>query len=67
MLYQLRMAKGLRQFELAFLLDEPQSFISKYESGERRLDLVELQSILIKLDTSLMDFIIELENRSSKI
>jgi transcriptional regulator with XRE-family HTH domain len=66
MLYQLRMAKGLKQLELAMLLDEPQSFVSKYESGERRLDLVELHSILIKLDTNLIDFTIELENRLSK-
>ncbi len=66
MLYQLRTAKGLKQLELAILLDEPQSFVSKYESGERRLDLVELHSILIKLDTNLIDFIIELEIRLSK-
>ncbi len=66
MLYQLRTAKGLKQLDLAMLLDEPQSFVSKYESGERRLDLVELHSILIKLGTNLIDFTIELENRLSK-
>lgn len=66
MLYQLRTAKGLKQLDLAMLLDEPQSFVSKYESGERRLDLVELHSILIKLGTNLTDFTIELENRLSK-
>lgn len=34
---------GLIQMDLAARLKKPQSFVSKYESGERRLDLVELQ------------------------
>lgn len=67
MLYQLRTAKGLKQLELGLLLDEPQSFVSKYESGERRLDLVELYLILLKLDTNLIDFTKEMENRFLKI
>lgn len=67
MLYQLRMAKGLKQSELALQLEEPQSFVSKFESGERRLDLVELRIILNHLDTNLTDFSIALEKRLSKI
>ena len=66
MLYQLRMAKGLKQSELALLLEEPQSFVSKYESGERRLDLIELRTILNNLGTNLGDFVNELEHRLSK-
>ncbi len=36
-----RTAAGLTQVELARLLAKPQSFISKYENAERRLDVVE--------------------------
>jgi transcriptional regulator with XRE-family HTH domain len=37
-----RRSAGLRQADLAELLGKPQSFVSKYETGERRLDVVEL-------------------------
>ena len=33
----------LKQAEVARLLGKPQSFVSKVESGERRLDIIELQ------------------------
>lgn len=36
---------GLTQKDAAILLGKPQSFVSKVESGERRLDVVELQAI----------------------
>ena len=36
-----RRAAGLSQTALAARLKQPQSFVSKYESGERRLDVVE--------------------------
>ena len=37
-----RKAAGLKQAELADRLGQPQSFVSKFERGERRLDVVEL-------------------------
>ncbi|HET7086953.1 MAG TPA: helix-turn-helix transcriptional regulator [Rhizomicrobium sp.] len=40
-----RQAAGLTQQELATRLGRPQSFVAKYEGGERRLDIVELLSI----------------------
>jgi transcriptional regulator with XRE-family HTH domain len=40
-----RKAAGLTQHELARRLDKPQSFISKYEGGERRIDVVEFVTI----------------------
>ena len=36
-----RKRQGLTQQAVADLLEKPQSFVSKYESGERRLDVVE--------------------------
>jgi transcriptional regulator with XRE-family HTH domain len=36
---------GLTQTEVAKLLSRPQSFVSKSESGERRVDFVELLHI----------------------
>ena len=40
-----RKRQGLTQQAVADLLDKPQSFVSKYESGERRLDVVEFCQI----------------------
>ena len=37
-----RIAAGLSQTEVAGRLGKPQSFVSKCESGERRVDVVEL-------------------------
>ena len=36
-----RKAAGITQFELAEKLGKPQSFVSKVERGERRLDVIE--------------------------
>jgi DNA-binding transcriptional regulator YiaG len=40
-----RTSAGLTQVEVAKHLGVPQSFISKCESGERRVDVVELQAL----------------------
>jgi transcriptional regulator with XRE-family HTH domain len=42
-LKQARQESGRTQTEVAALLGKPQSFVSKIESGERRVDFVELQ------------------------
>jgi transcriptional regulator with XRE-family HTH domain len=41
-LRELRQEADLTQAQVAAQLDVPQSFVSKYEAGERRLDVVEL-------------------------
>lgn len=48
---------GLRQVELANLLDRPQSFVSKYESGQRRLDLIELKAICNALGINIVTLV----------
>lgn len=48
---------GLRQADVAARLEEPQSFVSKYENGERRLDLIELRQVCEALGTPLVSLI----------
>jgi transcriptional regulator with XRE-family HTH domain len=43
-LKQARIDVGLTQVQAAKLLGKPQSYVSKCESGERRVDVVELQA-----------------------
>lgn len=60
LLRQLRLDAGLTQVEVARRLDMPQSFVSKYESGERRLDVIELKYVVGALGGQLADLIGEL-------
>lgn len=47
-----RKEAGFTQVQLAKKLKRPQSFVAKYEGGERRLDLIELMEIAkqVRLD-----------------
>lgn len=49
-LISLRKAKGLTQAQVADKLGRPQSFVAKYEGGERRLDLIEFLDVTAALD-----------------
>jgi transcriptional regulator with XRE-family HTH domain len=51
-----RLEAKLTQEEVALRLSRPQSFVSKYESGERRLDLIELREICLVLGITLPQF-----------
>jgi transcriptional regulator with XRE-family HTH domain len=57
----LRHDLGMRQVDLADKLGRTQSFVSKYESGERRLDLIELNEICKALHVSLSEIVIRVE------
>lgn len=61
-----RIAAGLRQDEVARQLNQSQSFVSKYEAGERRLDLAELRDICEVLKISLADLIREIEDNENE-
>jgi transcriptional regulator with XRE-family HTH domain len=52
-----RKRTGVTQVELSSRLEISQSFLSKLERGDRRIDLVQLRSILVALGVPLADFI----------
>ncbi len=62
-----REQSGLTQVELAAKLDKPQSFVSKYERGERRLDVLEFIDITNALGVDASDFIFSLNGQRAKI
>ncbi|CAM3951783.1 helix-turn-helix domain-containing protein [Vibrio aquimaris] len=55
---------GVTQKVLAEQLNKPQSFVSKYESGERRLDLIEFLDVAAALQFDACQFIKKLEGKS---
>jgi transcriptional regulator with XRE-family HTH domain len=57
-----RERSGLKQSEVAKQLGVPQSFVSKYESGERRLDLLEVRRICAVLNIGLLDLVGKVES-----
>ena len=63
LLKKLRIEAGLRQVDLAQRLRAPQSFVSKYESGERRLDVLELRRVCNALGIGMPQFVALLEER----
>jgi transcriptional regulator with XRE-family HTH domain len=65
LLREIRREAGVRQADLAKALKQPQSFVSKYESGERRLDVLELRGVCHVLGIPLQDFIDRLEKTLS--
>ncbi len=69
-LEQLRNAreeKGLTQIELADRLGQTQSFVSKVERGERRLDIVELHAFCIAIGVSFPTFVKQIERAFSSV
>ena len=57
-----RKTADLSQIDLARKLKRPQSFVSKYERGERRLDLVEFLEIAKAIGINPIEIIQELES-----
>lgn len=66
MLVDARKKAGLTQAQLAARLHRPQSFVSKYENGERRLDLLEFSDVAEELGIDLPSFLKLLRTRESR-
>lgn len=60
-LKQIRLDAQLTQLDLARRLGKPQSYVSKYESGERRLDVIELEEVCHATGEPLRSFVENLE------
>ena len=63
MLRELREAAGITQAELAERLEAPQSFVSKCESGQRRLDVLEVRQWCRALEADFVRFMRQLERQ----
>jgi transcriptional regulator with XRE-family HTH domain len=63
LLRQLRKDAGLRQKDIAKALGKPQAFVSYYETGARRLDVLELREVCEVLGISLAVFVRKFEKR----
>ncbi len=63
MLRELRHESGVTQEALAELLGKPQSYVSKYELGERRLNVVETFEVCRALNADFAAFVQQLINR----
>jgi transcriptional regulator with XRE-family HTH domain len=66
LLREVRESANITQVELADRLGQTQSFVSKCERGELRLDVIQLRSFCASLDTDLLTFVRTLEKRLTK-
>jgi len=57
LLRQVRANANLTQSQLAEKIGQTQSYVSKYENGEQRLDLIELELVCKAVGVSLTDFV----------
>ncbi|TIT39466.1 MAG: helix-turn-helix transcriptional regulator [Mesorhizobium sp.] len=55
-----RSVKGLTQAQVAEKLGRPQSFVAKYEGGERRLDIIEFLDVTAALDADPCEILLSL-------
>jgi transcriptional regulator with XRE-family HTH domain len=63
LLARYRKTAGLTQTELATAIHRPQSFVSKVELGERRIDVIELIELLSALRADPVAFIAALTRK----
>ncbi len=66
LLRRARLAAGLKQADVARQLGLPQSFVSKYESGQRKLDLIELRAVCVVLGTGLPALLAALDAEAAR-
>nr|WP_249204464.1 helix-turn-helix transcriptional regulator [Acetobacter thailandicus] len=66
LLTEARKTGGMTQAELAAALGKPQSFVAKYENGERRIDVIEFVDITAALGVSSADLLVRLAHGTEK-
>ena len=66
LLREVREQANVTQVELAERIGETQSYVSKCERGERRLDLVQLRTFCRALGISVTSFVSSFEQRLAK-
>ena len=59
-LKEIRLKKGVRQVDLATALGRQQSYVAKFESGEKTLDFIEVLDICHALKCSPISLVREL-------
>lgn len=64
-LTEARKKAGLTQSALAVRLRRPQSFVSKYERGERRLDVIEFGEVAQAIGVDPLKFLARLYKKDS--
>ena len=62
LLVDARKAKGMTQADVAKALGKPQSFVAKYENGERRIDVIEFVDIAAALGVVPGDILAHVES-----
>ena len=63
MLKEARKMQRLTQAEMAERIGCDQTYVSKVETMERRIDIIELRTFCKALDIDLLDFVRDFENR----
>jgi transcriptional regulator with XRE-family HTH domain len=57
LLRQARVEANLTQGQIAESIGQTQSYVSKYETGEQRLDLIELEAVCKAVGIPLTEFV----------
>lgn len=63
MLVAARVKTNLTQVQVAEKINKPQSYISKYECGERRLDFTEFVELAIVFEMDIAEFIAQYKQK----
>jgi transcriptional regulator with XRE-family HTH domain len=61
LLREMRIEAGLTQVDLAARIEKDQAYVSRYESGQRRLDVLEVREICQVVGVTLEEFVKRLE------
>ena len=61
LLREMRVEAGLTQVDLAARIEKDQAYVSRYESGQRRLDVLEVREICQAIGITLEEFVKKLE------